>query len=171
MNKFTDFLFESSVKDMTPDEYRDVLKDKYPDNFPPETGDVPADKEYHNPPEEEHTGNRKACGNIMWIEYWRRLIGFKGNHLKCTFCGADIYIDVDLHDAYTMRMNHPLTSKEAYQAEGGHYHKNGKDYTDGYIIIPVCKSCNAKNEDFKFNVVVNNKYVEEIGATLKENKE
>lgn len=175
MKRFTEFLFESSVKDMTSDEYKEVLKGKCPGNYPPETGDVSADREYHNPPEEEHTGDRESCGNIPWIEYWRRLVNFQGQHLKCTFCGKDIFFDIDSNACTSWRIEHPddrnYRTVDDYQAVGGHYHKNGKDKTDGYIIIPVCKSCNAKNKDYKFNVVANNKYVEEIGATLKENKE
>lgn len=171
MKNFTDFLFESSIKDMTPDEYRNVLKNKCPDDYPPEVDDVPADREYHNPPEEEHTSDRKSCGNIPWIEYWRRLTNFQGQHLKCTFCGEEIFFDIESPACTSWRMEHPeernYHTVDDYQAEGGHYHKNGKDNTDGYIIIPVCKSCNAKNDDFILRVKENNKFVQEIGASEK----
>ena len=163
----TVYLDESLAHDMKPEDYRkDLQKEKNNGNpigiGPLNDGDV-----YHNPPEEEHTSDREAYGNITWIEYWRRLTGFTGNHLKCSFCNSDIFIDVDCFDAKTMRMEHPKTSKEKYQAEGGHYHKNGKDNKDGYIIIPVCKECNGRSEDYDLKVTNSNQYVDEVGAKIK----
>ena len=58
-------------------------------------------------------------------------------------------------------------SMDYYLAVGGHYHKNKKDKSDGYVIIPVCKGCNGKIEDEDLDVKVANQYVEEIGASKK----
>lgn len=163
-------VLETNAKDMTAEEYRKVLVKIFPDEYPPEVGVLTKGTVFHNPPEEEHTGDRVAFGGIPWIEYRLRLLGLEGNHLQCSFCGRVIFIDVDYCDAYFERMNRPLPNKEDYQAVGGHYHKNRKDNTDGYIIIPVCKECNAKSENFDLVVKEPNKYVEEIGASVKEHE-
>lgn len=161
-----DYIKDSQAHDMNPEEYRDALNDVF--CMSAQTGTLTIDDIYHNPPEREHTSKRKAYGDITWIEYWRRLTGFKGNHLKCSFCGADIFLDVDSSDALNVRMENPKTSKEAFQAQGGHYHMKRRDNSEGYIIIPVCRECNARSEDFNLVVSEQNEFVEEIGASISE---
>lgn len=165
------YLNESLAQDMGPTEYKEALEKKFTSGSPVQVGTLIEGTIYHNPTEEDHTSNREAYGKIPWIEYWRRLTGFTGNHLKCSFCGADIFIDVDADDALLMRMEHPKTKKEAYQAVGGHYYKNGKDNSDGFVIIPICGDCNARNENYDLEVTVINEYVEEVGATIKEDED
>ena len=170
MKDITDSLNEALATDMTPEDYQEEITNKFCSAGSLKNGKLKKGNIYHNPPTVEHTGDRKAYGKITWIEYWRRLTGYKGNHLKCAFCGGDIFIDVDYCDAYLKRMNKPLTDKSDYQAEGGHYHKNGADDSDGYIIIPVCKTCNGRSSEYDLEVKEENEYVEELGATIEEEK-
>ncbi len=158
---------ESLAHDMQPIDYKKAVEKNFSSGLTIQPRILTQGDIYHNPPEEEHTSDREAYGKISWIEYWRRLTGFTDNHLKCSFCDADIFIDVDDFDAKTMRMEHPKTSKEKYQAEGGHYHKNRNDNKEGYIVIPVCKECNGRSEDYDLIVTNLNQYVEEVGAIVK----
>jgi len=167
MKDIDDFLFEASVKNMSAEEYREALKEHFPNNYPPNVGILKLGDKYSNPPEKEHTSKRKAFGGISWIEYWRRLSSVTANHLECSFCGKDIYVDLTKPDAFMQRMNNLGYVVEDMQAEGGHYHKNDYNNSDGYVIIPVCKSCNGKSEDEILTVRIANKFVEEIGASNK----
>ena len=164
MKHLHELLVESLAKDMTPGKYREMIKKKFNSGQDVHCDYLEEGKIYHNPPEEEHTGERKAYADITWIDYWSRMTGFRGNHLNCSFCNKDIYIDVDAFDAMTKRMENPKTSKDVYQAVGGHFHKNGKDNSNGYIIIPICKSCNGRNTDYDLTIKVPNRYVDEFGA-------
>lgn len=159
-------LNEALAADMKPEDYQKEISKKFCSNGMNMKGKLKKGDVYHNPPTEEQTSKRKAYGPITWIEYWRRLTGFNGNHLKCSFCGGDIFINVDECDAFLKRMNKPLNDKSDYQAEGGHYHKNRKDNSDGYIIIPVCKTCNGRNSDYDLVVKEENEYVEELGTFI-----
>lgn len=150
--------------------YKRELKEAYPDQYPPKIGVLQEGKEYHNPSEDEKTCKRKAFKSIPWIKYWQYLTENYSNHLKCSFCGADIFVDVGAAEAFSYRMEHKddLSDASDVQAIGGHLHLNSKDKTDGYMIVPMCKACNAKPSDETLTVEENNKFVEEIGATIEE---
>lgn len=161
---------ESDLKKMKPEDYNKELQETFPDDYPPKTGFVEDGVVYHNPPEEEHTGDRKAFKNMSWIDYWRKVVGYRYEHLKCVFCNRDIFSDIDSPQCCSWRMEHPeernFMTKDDYQAVGGHYHKNGYDNSDGYIILPVCKTCNGRPKDYDLIVTSPDFYVEEIGATI-----
>jgi hypothetical protein len=148
--------------------YKKELKEAFPDQYPSKMGSMPVGKEYHNPSAEEETGKRKAFKGIAWIKYWQYLSGNNSNHLKCTFCGEDIYVDVNGIDCHLQRSlndeERNYRTKEDYQAVGGHLHLNGKDKKNGYMIVPMCKTCNAKSSNETLTVIENNMFVEEIGA-------
>ena len=150
--------------------YKKDLKEAFPDQYPPKIGVLQEGKEYYNPSENEKTGKRKAFKSIPWIKYWQYLSGKTSNHLKCTFCGADIFVDVEATDALSYRMENKdnLSDASDVQAIGGHMHFNGKDKTDGYMIVPMCKACNAKTSGESLTVKENNVFVEEIGATIED---
>lgn len=151
--------------------YKRELKEAFSDRYPPKTGSMLAGKEYHNPSAEEETGKRKAFKGVAWIKYWQYLSGNNSNHLKCTFCGVDIYVDIKATDAFSYRIEHKdnLTDANDVQAIGGHLHLNGIDDSDGYMIVPMCKLCNAKPSDETMTVIEGNMFVEEIGATVEKN--
>lgn len=169
MKRFSEIIDESSIHDMTPVEYQQSLIKDCPDARQPQMSGLKKGDIYHNPPTEEKTGDRKAFGSISWIEYWRRLTGCGDVGLRCTFCGQLIFFDVDSCACHSWRMDHPdemqYMSKDDYQAVGGHFHKNGKDNSDGYIIVPCCKSCNGKADDTDLVVCEENMFVEEVGAS------
>lgn len=150
------------------EDYKRELKESFPDLYPPKTGSMLAGKEYHNPSVEEETGKRKAFKGVAWIKYWQYLSGNNSNHLKCTFCDADIYVDIKATDAFSYRIEHKdnLTDASDVQAIGGHLHLNDSDNSDGYKIVPMCKACNAKSSDEALMVKESNMFVEEIGATV-----
>ena len=148
--------------------YKEALFQEYPSNHPPEIGEMHEGYVFHNPSEE--TGNRKAFGDVPWIDFWQYLTGKDFNHLQCTFCGEHIFRDINSTQCRTyvngkssMRKNN---DRDDYLAVGGHYYKNGKNNVEGYIIVPVCKDCNGKQPDTDLIVKVENKYVEEIGASV-----
>ena len=153
--------------------YKKELKEAFSDQYPPNMGSMQVGKEYHNPSAEEETGKRKAFMGVAWIKYCQYLSGNYSNHLKCTFCGEDIYANVDGIDCHLQRsLNEEkwnYMTKEDYQAVGGHLHLIGKDENDGYMIVPMCKSCNAKPSDETMTVIEGNMFVEEIGATVEKN--
>lgn len=161
---------EALAKDASPEDYRASLQDEFLDGAATEQGRLVLGDVYHNPPEEDETSKRNAYGDIPWIEYWRRMTGFEGNHLKCSFCSKDIYINVDAFDAYEKQMDAPKPDKDTYQAVGGHFHKNGHDAQGGYIILPICKSCNSRARDYDLVVQEENAYVEEVGAHKQKGK-
>lgn len=148
--------------------YKKELKEAFPDQYPSKMGSMPVGKEYHNPSAEEETGKRKAFKGVAWIKYWQYLSGNNSNPLKCTFCGEDIFINVENVDALTFRMENKekLTDASDVQAIGGHLHLNGIDDSDGYMIVPMCKACNAKASIESLIVQHANEYVEEVGATI-----
>lgn len=150
--------------------YKKELKEAFPDQYPPKIGVLQEGKEYHNPSEDEKTSKRKAFKNIPWIKYWQYLTGKVSNHLKCTFCGEDIYADVNGIDCHMKRVlneeERNYKTKEDYQAVGGHLHLNGKNKMNGYMIVPMCKACNAKSSEETLTVKESNMFVEEIGATI-----
>lgn len=148
--------------------YKRELEEAFPDQYPPKMEVLQEGKEYHNPSEDEETSKRKAFKNNPWIKYWQYLSGKASNHLKCTFCGVDIYVDVEATDAFLYRMENKdnLSDASDVQAIGGHLHLNGKDKQDGYMIVPMCKACNAKSSDETLKVKEVNMFVEEIGATI-----
>lgn len=168
MKNLPEVIFESELKDMKPEDYQMDLQKAFANDYPPEIGLLEMGSVYHNPPKEEHTGDRKAYKKMPWIDYWRKLVGYKSVHLSCVFCENDIFSDVDSAQCKSWRIEHPdernYITKEDYQAVGGHYHKNGNDKSDGYIILPVCKTCNGRSEDYDLIVKNPNFYVEEIGA-------
>lgn len=161
-------MIEFRPKETEDYKYKKELKEAFPDQYPSKMGSMPVGKEYHNPSAEEETGKRKAFKGVAWIKYWQYLSGNNSNPLKCTFCGEDIFINVENVDALTFRMENKekLTDASDVQAIGGHLHLNGIDDSDGYMIVPMCKLCNAKSSDEALTVKESNMFVEEIGATV-----
>lgn len=166
-----DTLNESLSCDASPEEYRKLLQKENSEDYKGDSQELTKGNLFHNPPEKEHTGNRIAFGGISWIEYWQRMSGYNDIQLRCTFCGKEIFSDIDSPQCMDWRIAHPeernYRTKDDYQAVGGHLYKNGKDNSDGFIIIPICKDCNAKAESYDLKVVVPNAAVDEIGATVK----
>ena len=169
MRNLQEVIVESELKEMKPEDYQKDLQEAYPDSYPPQIGLLDKGTVFNNPSEVEHTGDRKAFKSMPWIDYWRKLVGYKDVHLRCIFCGRDIFSDISSSKCMSWRMEHPeernYMTKDDYQAVGGHYHKNGHDNSDGYIILPVCKTCNGKSDDFDLKVKSPDFFVEEIGAT------
>lgn len=79
-----------------------------------------------------------------------------------------IFIDIEAAVALSNRMEHKddLSDSSDVQAIGGHLYLNGKDKTGGYMIVPMCKVCNAKSSDEALRVKESNIFVEEVGATI-----
>ena len=172
MRNLSELIEESELKGMKAEDYQKELQEAFPDDYPPERDILEKGIVYHNPPEEEHTGDRKAFKNMPWIDYWRKMVGFNSVQMRCVFCNRDIFSDIDSPQCHSWRVEHPdernYMRKDDYQAVGGHYHKNGQDNSDGYIILPVCKTCNGRSKDIDLTVTTPDFYVEEIGATVEE---
>jgi len=170
MKGLSELVAESELKRMKAEDYKKEMLEAFPDDYPPERGILEEGTVFQNPPEEEHTGDRKAFKNMPWIDYWRKLVGYKSVHMRCVFCNRDIFSDINSPQCHSWRVEHPdernYLTKDDYQAVGGHYHKNGHDNSDGYIILPVCKTCNGKPENYNLTLANKVLYVEEIGATV-----
>ena len=107
MRRLSEMVTESELKEMKPEDYIKELREAFPDSFPPQTGILEVETVFHNPPEEEHTGDRKAFKNMPWIDYWRKLIGYKSLHLRCVFCNRDIFSDINSPQCHSWRIEHP----------------------------------------------------------------
>lgn len=109
----------------------------------------------------ENTQNRKAFNNISWIRYWQELTGFKLNNLKCTSCGKEIYIDIDLQTHPSLGI---IENLEEHQAIGAHI--VNPELKDVYFIFPLCPSCNSLHGEI--NVKINNRGCMEKGAIIED---
>lgn len=123
-----------------------------------------------NPSANDETSKRHAYNGQSWIKYWQTFTGEGSNKVQCTCCGKDIFVDVDEPDCKTYvntnyQPSNPVT-KDDLQAVGGHFYKNGRDNSDGYIIIPICKECNGKSPDEEMAIKIENKYVSEEAANI-----
>lgn len=136
----------------------------------PEVANLTKGKKLHNPSVEDETSKRRAYNGVPWIKYWQAFSGNSSNKLQCSCCGKVIFVDIEKSDCQIYVNNNydpsnPIT-KDDLQAVGGHFYKNGRDNSDGYIIIPICKECNRKSSDDVMNIKVENKYVSEEAANI-----
>lgn len=119
----------------------------------------------HNPKAEEETGKRKAFKYYPWIKYWQAFTKIYSNKLYCTCCGNEIFADSEAQDC-RMFFNTYYKAEEGgtvddLQAMGGHFYKNLLNPDSGYMIAPVCRSCNKIDSVTPMKVIYRNKFVEE----------
>lgn len=126
----------------------------------------------HNPKAEEETGKRKAFKFYPWIKYWQAFTKEYSNKLYCTCCGTEIFADTTAQDCKmffnTYYKPEEGGSTDDLQAMGGHFYKNLSDPDDGYIIAPVCRSCNKIAPETPMKVIYRNKFVEEYADHIEE---
>lgn len=112
------------------------------------------------------TSDYKAYKGESWITYWASFAHFRGNHLKCTNCKKDIYVDVEQNDCIEKA---EALSKDAaekvtpdtLQAEGGHvYLPNSAEHIP--FITPLCHKCNDRTNTGDMEVSIANSFIEEI---------
>lgn len=121
------------------------------------TGDI----EVRNAPD---TAEREPKTGGSWIEFWRNKTELKSNHLICSSCGEDIYVDVNSILCFPILEQRLADDKKKgnakeedttalYEAQGGHiclpkevegllknYHKSSSHM----YITPLCRKCNNK---------------------------
>lgn len=139
-------------------------------NKEPKVGTLQVGQKLHNPSVEDATSKRRAYNGVPWIKYWQAFSGENSNKLRCSCCGEVIFVDVKKFDCqFYVKTNYKPANpvpEDKLQAVGGHFYKNGRDNSDGYIIIPICKECNGKSPDDVMNIEVENKYVSEEAANI-----
>lgn len=136
----------------------------------PEAGNLTKVEKLHNPSVEDETSKRRAYNGVPWIKYWHAFSGNSSNKLQCSCCGKVIFVDIEKSDCQIYVNNNydpsnPIT-KDDLQAVGGHFYKNGRDDSDGYIIIPICKKCNVQPPDKEMEIKVGNTFVSEEAANI-----
>lgn len=138
----------------------------------PKEIDLPLGTTLYNPQVDEQTGKRKPYRHYPWIKYWQAFTQNFSNKLLCTCCGNEIFSDVSANDCRiffnTYYKPENGGSVDDLQAMGGHFYKNLKDSRDGYMIAPVCRSCNKIDSKTPLKVVCNNKFVEEFAEYIDE---
>lgn len=136
----------------------------------PIIGALQVGQKLHNPSVEDETSKRRAYNGVPWIKYWQAFSGNSSNKLQCSCCGEVIFVDIEKSDCQIYVNNNydpsnPIT-KDDLQAVGGHFYKNGRDNSGGYIIIPTCKECNGQPSDKKMEIKVGNTFVSEEAAII-----
>lgn len=136
----------------------------------PQVLDIPIGTTLHNPKAEEETGKRKAFNNYPWIKYWQAFTKNYNNRLYCTCCGNVIFADTSAQDCRMYFDNGYKVmdggSIDDLQAVGGHFYKNLFNPDDGYMIAPICRSCNKKGPDVPLTVKHHNEFVEEYAEHI-----
>lgn len=133
---------------------------------------VPLGTTIHNLKAEEETGKRKAYKRYPWIKYWQAFTKNYSNKLYCTCCGNEIFVDTSVQNC-KMFFNTYYNPEDGgsiddLKAMGGHFHKNLKDPTKGYMIAPLCRSCNKMDFETPLKVVCPNVFVEEFADIIEE---
>lgn len=127
--------------------------------------DVTVGTTLHNPKAEEETGKRKAYKHYPWIKYWQTFSIVYHNKLRCTCCGNEIFVDTSAQDCRMFFITYYKSEEGGtivdFQAMGGHFYKNLLNPEGGYMIAPVCRSCNKIDPDTPLKVVYPNKFVKE----------
>lgn len=136
----------------------------------PRLKEIPVGTTFHNPEVEEKTGKRKAYKRYPWIKYWQAFTKNNSNKQHCTCCGNEIFVDTSAHDC-KMFFNTYYKPEEGgsiddLQAMGGHFYKNLKDPTNGYMIAPLCRSCNKLDSETPLKVIYPNIFVEEFADII-----
>lgn len=95
----------------------------------------------------DDTSDRKAKGNVSWIDYWRAMCGRHGTRFTCGSCGKLIFTG-EIPKIYEDMYNATGDNAESHRACGAHLWVNtpasGK-YHGGRYIAPLCPACNAKH--------------------------
>jgi len=162
-------LYESKT---TPTDYKKEYVKNHSVLKIPKLIPVPMGTTLHNPKVEEETGKRKAYRRYPWIKYWQAFAGDYNNKQYCTCCGNEIFVDTTAQDC-RMFFNIYYKPEEGasiddLQAMGGHFYKNLENPNDGYIIAPVCRSCNKFDSAKPLKVVCKNVFVEEYADHIDE---
>lgn len=162
-------LYESNT---SPADYAKEYGMSHPVMKYPRVLDVALGTTLHNPKVEEETGKRKAYKYYPWIKYWQAFAKDYNNKLRCTCCGEEIFVDTSAQDCRmffnTYYKPEEGGSTDDLQAMGGHFYKNQLNPDDGYVIAPVCRSCNKIDSDTPLKVVYPNKFVEEYADHIEE---
>lgn len=136
----------------------------------PRMKEIPVGTTLYNPEAEDDTGKRKAYKRYPWIKYWQAFTKNDSNKLRCTCCGNEIFVDTSVHDCKMFFNTYYKPEKggsiDVLQAMGGHFYKNLKDSTNGYMIAPLCRSCNKLDSETPLKVVYPNKFVEEFADII-----
>lgn len=120
------------------------------------------------------SSNRRAWGNISWINYWRALTGNYTNQMVCAHCGKAIFADVndpkctDFVRFYQLAGKTDITEND-YQAMGAHiqFETNDEIY-DGIYIVPLCRECNNLKTEEGYSLQEGSVICAEIGQTIME---
>lgn len=173
VKSFTDFfdprLYESKA---SPADYAKDYELSHSVFKYPNVVDVPIGTTLHNPKVDEETGKRKAYKHYPWIKYWQAFSKNYSNKQYCTICGKEIFVDTSEQDC-RMFFDKSYKAKDGgsiddLQAIGGHFYKNLSNSDGGYIIAPVCRSCNKIDSGTPLKVTYLNKFVEEYAEYIEE---
>lgn len=165
-------LLECVIGDTHPSEYKRMFESQYGEK--PGTIHLHKGEKVHNPKVSDHTSDRKAYLEYPWIKYWQAFTGIHSNKLQCACCGKDIYVDEesaeclkDVEEQNKENKTSNLITPEDLKAVGAHLYANGKDASNGYYIVPMCKEHNGKSSDVMMTISQYTTAVEEIHASIK----
>lgn len=155
-------LYESKT---SPSDYAKDYEVSHPGIKNPQVLNVNLGTTLHNPKAEEETVKRNAFKFYPWIKYWQAFTRDYNNKQRCTCCGTEIFVDTTSQDCkmffHTYYKPEEGGSTDDLQAMGGHFYKNLLNPDSGYMIAPVCRSCNKIDPEIPMKVIYPNKFVEE----------